>query len=174
VIGDAPRFDRIHISDVDHMLTPRALGLVLSNAPSLDVLGTRPDKPDYGQVGGSATVEYAPAVPRQRQEPRLRRRSVPRLRDLALAETADLRLREHSVWKSLPIDLYADAGIRIDTDIGVFELTISNATWTLAVRTAVAIAILLVAATLARADDEQPELQRMRFVERGEDLIVTA
>ena len=29
VIGDAPRFDRIHISDVDHMLTPRALGLVL-------------------------------------------------------------------------------------------------------------------------------------------------
>ncbi|MDB4953579.1 MAG: hypothetical protein JWO36_1148 [Myxococcales bacterium] len=41
-------------------------------------------------------------------------------------------------------------------------------------RTAVAIVILLVAATLAHADDEQPELQRMRFVERGEDLIVTA
>ena len=27
VIGNAPQFDRIHIGDVDRMLTPRALGL---------------------------------------------------------------------------------------------------------------------------------------------------
>ena len=50
VIGDAPRFDRIHISDVDRMLTPRALGLVLSNAAPLDILGTRADKPSYGDA----------------------------------------------------------------------------------------------------------------------------
>ena len=45
VVGDAPRFDRIHIADVDHMLTPRALGLVLSTAAPLSILGTRSDKP---------------------------------------------------------------------------------------------------------------------------------
>jgi outer membrane protein assembly factor BamA len=128
VIGDAPRFDRIHVSDVDHMLTPRALGLVLSNAPSLDLLGTRSDKPAYGQVGGSATIEYAARLFRGSGKNRVYGG------DLffgfgtwALAETNDLKLRDRSVWKSLPIDLYADAGIRIDTDIGVFELTISNA-----------------------------------------------
>ncbi|MDB4953580.1 MAG: outer membrane protein assembly factor YaeT precursor [Myxococcales bacterium] len=128
VIGDAPRFDRIHISDVDHMLTPRALGLVLSNAPSLDVLGTRADKPDYGQVGGSVTVEYAARLFRGSGKNRVYGGDLfLGFGTWALAETADLKLREHSVWKSLPIDLYADAGIRIDTDIGVFELTISNA-----------------------------------------------
>ncbi len=35
------------------------------------------------------------------------------------------------------------------------------------------LAVLLVA-TPARADDDEPEVQRMRFVERGEDLTVTA
>ena len=44
-----------------------------------------------------------------------------------LAQTSDLVLRDSGLWKSLPIDIYADAGVRIDTDIGVFELTISNA-----------------------------------------------
>jgi len=31
------------------------------------------------------------------------------------------------VIDALPIDLYADAGIRLDTDIGIFELTLANA-----------------------------------------------
>jgi hypothetical protein len=59
VVGDAPRFDRIHIADVDRMLTPRALGLVLSTAAPLSILGTRSDKPLYGDLGGTATLEYA-------------------------------------------------------------------------------------------------------------------
>jgi hypothetical protein len=44
-----------------------------------------------------------------------------------LAQTEELTLRDSGLWRSLPIDVYADAGVRIDTDIGVFELTISNA-----------------------------------------------
>jgi hypothetical protein len=44
-----------------------------------------------------------------------------------LAERSDLRVRYAALRASLPIDLYADAGLRIDTDIGVFELTIANA-----------------------------------------------
>jgi len=31
------------------------------------------------------------------------------------------------VWNALPIDIVADAGLRIDTELGIFELTIGNA-----------------------------------------------
>jgi hypothetical protein len=128
VVGDAPRFDRIHIADVDRMLSPRALGLVLSTSAPLSILGTRADKPSYGDVGGSATVEYAFQLFRGTGKRRVYGG------DLfigvgvwGLAERADLRARDTSLAASLPIDLYGDAGVRLDTDIGTFELTIANA-----------------------------------------------
>ena len=128
VIGNAPRFERIHISDVDRLLTPRALGLVLSTAGPLDLLGTRSDKPTYGDVGASATGEYVITLFRGPGKARVYGG------DLffgvgvwGLAETADLRVRDTGIWKALPIDLFADAGVRLDTDVGVFELTIANA-----------------------------------------------
>jgi len=128
VIGDAPRFDRIHISDVDHLLTPRALGLVLSVASPLDVLHTRADKPSYGELGGSATVEIARTLWRGKGRGRVYGGDVFVGGGLwALAETDDIRLRDTGVWKSLPIDLFGDVGVRLDTDVGIFELTIANA-----------------------------------------------
>lgn len=128
VIGDAPRFDRIYISDVDHMLTPRALGLVLSNAAPLDILGTDPTKPSYGEVGGSATLEFTTELFRNSGKNRVFGADWFVGAGLwGLAQTDELLLRDTSVWKALPVDVYLDAGVRIDTDLGVFELTISNA-----------------------------------------------
>jgi outer membrane protein insertion porin family len=128
VIGDAPRFDRIHISDVDHQLTPRALGLVLSTSGPFDILHTRPDKPSYGELGGSATFEVARTLFRGNGKNRVYGGDLFVGAGLwGLAETADLRVRDTSLWKSLPVDVYADAGVRLDTDVGIFELTISNA-----------------------------------------------
>jgi hypothetical protein len=128
VMGDAPRFDRIHIADVDPMLTPRALGLVLSTSAPLAILGTRDDKPSYGDLGGSATVEYAFQLFRGSGKRRVYGGDVFVGAGLwGLAERADLRARDTGLVASLPIDLYADAGLRIDTDIGTFELTIANA-----------------------------------------------
>ena len=107
VIGDAPRFDRIHIADVDRMLTPRALGLVLSAAAPLDILGTRRDKPTYGDLGGSATLEYAFQLFRGiGQEPRLRRRSVLRRRPVgARRDRRTSAPRDTSLRDALPIDI---------------------------------------------------------------------
>jgi outer membrane protein assembly factor BamA len=128
VVGDAPRFDRIHIADVDHMLTPRALGLVLSSAAPLSILGTRGTKPVYGDLGGSATVEYVFQLFRGSGKQRVYGGDVFLGAGLwGLAERSDLRARDGGLIDSLPIDLYLDAGLRIDTDIGVFELTIANA-----------------------------------------------
>ncbi len=128
VVGDAPRFDRIHIGDVNRMLTPRAAGLVLSTSSPFDLLGTRPDKPTYGDLGGSVTVEYAAQLFRGSGKKRVYGGDVFIGVGLwGLSETADLRARDTSVRDALPIDIYADAGVRIDTDIGIFELTIANA-----------------------------------------------
>jgi outer membrane protein assembly factor BamA len=128
VVGGAPRFDRIHIADVDRMLTPRALGLVLSTSAPLAILGTRADKPSYGDLGGSATVEYAFELFRGSGKRRVFGGDVFVGAGLwGLAEQPDLRARDTGLAASLPIDLYADAGMRIDTDIGTFELTIANA-----------------------------------------------
>lgn len=128
VLGNAPRFDRIHVSDVDHFLTPRALGLVLSTASPFDVLNTRDDKPSYGDLGASATAEYAIQLFRGKGKNRVYGGDLFFAAGLwGLAENDDLHLRDSSVYSSLPIDVFADAGIRLDTDIGVFELTFSNA-----------------------------------------------
>jgi outer membrane protein assembly factor BamA len=128
VIGDAPRFDRIHISDVDQLMTPRAMGLVLSNAAPLDILGTRTDKPSYGELGGNLMVEYGMRLFRGIGKNRVYGGDLFFGAGLwGLAETADLRLRDQAVWSALPVDIVADAGVRIDTELGIFELTIGNA-----------------------------------------------
>ncbi|HEY5950313.1 MAG TPA: POTRA domain-containing protein, partial [Kofleriaceae bacterium] len=128
VIGNAPRFDRIHISDVNRMLTPRALGLVLSNASPLDILTTRNDKPTYGELGGAANLEYAARLFRGSGRRRVYGGDFFVGAGLwGLAEVEDVQLRDTGVWSSLPIDLYIDAGVRIDTDFGIFALTVANA-----------------------------------------------
>lgn len=128
VLGNAPRFDRIHIADVDRMLTPRALGLVLSTASPLNILHTRSDKPSYGDLGGSVTVEYAITLWRGPGKKRVYGSDLFFGAGLwGLGELKDLKTRDRSIYNSLPIDIYADAGIRLDTDVGIFELTIANA-----------------------------------------------
>jgi outer membrane protein assembly factor BamA len=128
VIGDAPRFDRIYIADVDQQLTPRPMGLVLSNASPINVLGTRADKPSYGDLGGTAMLEYGVRLFRGIGKDRVYGGDLFFAAGLwGLAEADDLRVRDTSVWASLPIDIVADAGLRIDTELGIFELTIGNA-----------------------------------------------
>jgi len=128
VVGDAPQFDRIYIADVDPLLTPRALGLVLSNASPLDILGTRADKPMYGDLGGTVTLEYSQQIFRGSGKNRVYGGDwFVGVGAWGLADADELKLRDASVWNSLPIDLYGDAGVRVDTDLGIFEFTISNA-----------------------------------------------
>lgn len=126
VLGDAPRFDRIHVADVDRLLTPRALGLVVSAEGSLDLLGTGTQDVVYGEVGGNAIVEYRHRL--------FRRGGRIYGGDLfvggglwTLADRDDLRVRDEPLWRSLPVDVIVDAGLRLDTEVGVFELTIANA-----------------------------------------------
>ena len=44
-----------------------------------------------------------------------------------LAETNDYLLRDTTLFRSLPLDLYVNAGLRVDTDLGRFEFSFANA-----------------------------------------------
>jgi outer membrane protein insertion porin family len=126
VLGEAPRFDRLHASDFNRLLPPRALGLLLATKASPDLLGTEADESNYGEVGGSATVEYSYQL--------FRGRFNVYGGDLfigaglwALADRRDLSVRQGSLYRALPVGLMLDAGLRVDTQIGIFELTFANA-----------------------------------------------
>ena len=43
-----------------------------------------------------------------------------------LGSVDDLRLRDTSLRQSLPVDLTADLGLRLDTYIGIFTLSVAN------------------------------------------------
>ncbi len=125
VLGDPTRFDLIHVADVNHLMVPRALGLTVSAERPPDLLRTGTGDLIHGEVGGNAMLEY-------------RRRLFRRSKTVyggdwfvgagvwALSTRDDLALRDEGVWRALPVDLMLDAGLRVDTEIGVFELTIAN------------------------------------------------
>jgi outer membrane protein insertion porin family len=123
VVGDAPLYDLIHVSDLNRLLTPRALGgMVVSTTPSHDLLGADTADLTYGRVGGSAAVQYSYRLFRHRKH----------------VYGGDLFVGA-GLWglgggkdaqgsdRGLPIDLLIDFGLRLDTEIGIFELTFANA-----------------------------------------------
>lgn len=126
VLGEPALFDLMHASDMNRMLTPRAFGLVMSTQTSRDFLGTNTEDVTYGEVGGSVGVEYSYRL--------FRRRRHVYGGDLfagaglwSLARRAELAARDTSLYRALPIDLWFDVGLRLDTEVGIFELTIANA-----------------------------------------------
>lgn len=126
VLGDAPRFDRFHVSDFNRMVTPRVNDLVVSTTPSFDLLGTSTAALDYGELGGAAIVEYSYRLFRSNRHIYGG--------DLfvgaglwGLSPNGDLQLRDSSLYRAMPVDLMIDAGLRVDTEIGIFELTFANA-----------------------------------------------
>lgn len=122
VLGDAPLFEHLHVGDIDRMVSPRALGLVVSTTPPFDLLDTGADEVTYGEVGGLVEAQYAYRLFRSR-------RGVYG-GDLfigaglwSLTTTRDLGFDT----PTLPVDLLLDAGLRLDTEIGIFELSLANA-----------------------------------------------
>jgi len=126
VLGDAPQFDRIYVADLNRLLTPRALGLVVSTAPTPNVFGTNADRTTYGEVGGAAEVQYTYRLFRSRKHVYGGDLFVG-LGLWALGNRDDVLSRDRSAFRSFPVDLLVDAGLRLDTEIGIFELTFANA-----------------------------------------------
>jgi outer membrane protein insertion porin family len=124
IIGEAPRFDRLHAVDFNRLLTPRAYGLIVSTTPPLDVLDTGADQLAYGDAGGSAVIEYSYRLFRSS-------RYVYGGNLFVGAGVWGLAERhpapERRTGAAFPVDLLLDAGLRVDTEIGIFELSFANA-----------------------------------------------
>jgi hypothetical protein len=94
----------------------------MSASPPLDLFGTGADEVTYGELGGVAEAQYARRL--------FRRQKVIYGGDLFLGVGL---WTLHSAGDvpggapALPIDLLLDAGLRLDTEIGVFELSLTNA-----------------------------------------------
>ncbi|HKE20632.1 MAG TPA: BamA/TamA family outer membrane protein [Kofleriaceae bacterium] len=122
VVGDAPLFERLHVGDIDRMVSAHALGLVVSTTPPFDLLGTGSDEITYGEVAGLVEGQYAYRL--------FRRKRGVYGGDLfvgaglwSLWSTRDIGVTK----PDFPVDLLLDAGLRLDTEIGIFELSLANA-----------------------------------------------
>jgi outer membrane protein insertion porin family len=101
ITGDAPYFDRFFVGDLDLLLPRRALGINFSTQPSHNLLGTA--------IAGHRYDTFA-AVGL-----------------FALASEEDFDGPDRFDWSNLPIGLTGDVGLRLDTYVGVFTISIANA-----------------------------------------------
>jgi hypothetical protein len=124
--GDAPFFDRFFVGDLNLLLPRRALGINFSTLPSPNVLDTPIAGHRYDDYAGSLLVEYAIPI--------WRRRSFVYGGDAFLAlgvfgmgSRGDFLAPGPFGIRSIPFDLTGDVGIRLDTYIGIFTISIANA-----------------------------------------------
>jgi outer membrane protein assembly factor BamA len=126
VVGDAPYFDRFFVGDLNLLLPPRAYGINFSTQPSPNLLGTGVADHRYDKLAGRLLLEYA--VPLwHRHGLFYRGDAFAALGIFALTNPDDLRQPGASLGQRLPADLTADLGLRLDTYIGIFTLSVANA-----------------------------------------------
>ncbi|HEY4394629.1 MAG TPA: BamA/TamA family outer membrane protein, partial [Polyangia bacterium] len=117
--GDAPYFDRFFIGDLDLLLPRRALGINFSTQPAPNLLGTSIDGHRYDDFAGRLLVEYAIGIWRHKGFVYGGDAFVA----VGLLEMGD---EDELTSGSPPIGLTGDLGLRLDTYVGVFTISIAN------------------------------------------------
>jgi outer membrane protein insertion porin family len=116
--GGAPWFDRFYLGDVDPLLPPRALDLVVSTATAPDFFDAGMDEFTAGETLGVFTIGYSYRL--FRQGGRVHGGDL-------FASVGIVALKPDGFVGPTPVDLTFNAGLRIDTALGVFELSLGNA-----------------------------------------------
>jgi outer membrane protein insertion porin family len=126
VFGQAPFFERFFVGDYNDLVPDRALGLNFSTLPSRDMFNTSIDSKRYEEIALRISCEYI--------IPWFRGRRFAYGGDffinvglISLTSRVALQMRDRPLSQSIPVDLTLDAGLRLDTRIGVFRLSIGNA-----------------------------------------------
>src|SRR4029078_787901 len=125
IAGDAPYFDRFFIGDLNLLLPRRALGINFSTL-SRNILEPTIAAHRYDVYAARGLVEYAIPI--------WRRRGFIYGGDafaavglFGMASPGNLIPPGESGCHALPIDLTGDLGIRLDTYVGIFTISIANA-----------------------------------------------
>ena len=126
IVGRAPLFERFFVGDMNELLPPRALELNFSTLPSRNLFRTNMDDMRYENMAGRIAIEYAIAL--------FRGGGFTygadfffRLGVFSLFSREDLRQRPTALHRAVPLDMILDTGVRLDTKIGVFTLSVGNA-----------------------------------------------
>jgi hypothetical protein len=126
IVGDAPYWDQFFVGDLNLLLPRRALGMNFSTQPSRNLLDTSIASHRYDDYAARVLLEYAIPV--------WRRRGIVYGGDFfvavglfGMASDGDLSPPGGLTWSKLPIDLTGDLGLRLDTSIGIFTISIANA-----------------------------------------------
>jgi outer membrane protein insertion porin family len=125
IFGEAPYFNQFFVGDLNFLLPPRALGLNFATQPSRAFIGETVANRRYEPFAARALVEYS--VPLWRRGRFIYRgEAFAAFGAFALAGLPDLRVRDIPALEALPLDLTADLGIKLDTHIGIFTVSIAN------------------------------------------------
>jgi outer membrane protein insertion porin family len=126
IAGDAPYFDQFYVGDLNLLLPRRALGMSFSTLPSRNLLGTSIASHRYDDYAARALVEYAIPIWRHRGLV-YGGDAFAAVGLFGMASDGDLSPPGGLTWSKLPIDLTGDVGLRLDTYIGIFTISIANA-----------------------------------------------
>jgi len=116
--GQAPYFDRFFIGDLDLLLPRRALGINFSTQPASSFLGTSIAAQRYDNYAGRLLIEYAVPV--------WRHHGWVYGGDAFVAFGVLGMASDEDMLKAPPIALTGDLGLRLDTYVGVFTVSIAN------------------------------------------------
>ncbi|MDX2020148.1 MAG: BamA/TamA family outer membrane protein [Deltaproteobacteria bacterium] len=123
--GNAPYFDRFFVADLNQLLPPRALGQNFSTLPSYNFFDNGIGEHRFADYAGRVMLEYSVALWRGRGF-FYRADLFTGVGLFALTQAHDLRLRSGSIYDALPVDATADFGVRLDSAIGIFNLSVAN------------------------------------------------
>lgn len=126
IVGRAPLFDKFFVGDLNDLLPRRALGLNFSTLPSRNLFRTNADTLRYEDVAAKVGVEYSITLFRNKSFV-YRGNFFINAGVFALFSREHIRQRESSLDNAIPIDMTLDVGVRFDTRIGVFSVSVANA-----------------------------------------------
>jgi len=121
IAGNAPYFDRFFIGDLDLLLPRRALGINFSTEAPPNLLGTSISSHRYDDFAARLMVEYAVPI--------WRRRGLVYGGD-AFVAAGVLGMASKGTFDGPggpPLALTGDLGLRLDTYVGVFTISVANA-----------------------------------------------
>lgn len=128
ILGDAPFFERFYIGDLSDVVPDRQLDIAPTARGSFDLFGTGISRERYSDVALRMGAEYA--VPLRKGEDGVYIYGIQAYVGgglFSMATKQELLIKDDSRPFGIPFDLTVDAGLRVDTVVGVFGLSFSNA-----------------------------------------------
>lgn len=128
IAGDAPRFELILPGDLADWTPGRTMGVQYSTRAPIDVFGTGVDAYGLGQLGGRVDLEYGvPLFRRPRTSFVYGGYLYLSTGIFTITGFRDERSRRRDAGELVaPVGFNADFGLKLDTSIGTFDISVGN------------------------------------------------